>query len=1039
MKKYKIIKTKIIAARTFLIATIALVCLSSNTAYSQKNVTGVVTSSADEFPVIGATVTKVGSNVLTVTDFDGVYSIKAEKGDVLEFSYIGMATQKIKVKGPTLNVVLEQESNELDEVVVIGYGKVKKKEVTGAVAQVKAEQIENFITADLSSALQGQVAGLNVNTNSGQPGEPSSISIRGVSSLTGTNNPLYVVDGIPYDEDPNINPSEVQTIDVLKDAASAAIYGTRGAGGVILITTKKGEPNTNTISFDANIGVQNLPSGEFTPLLNGPEQIFVDNVSSAAVGGLSIFALLNDTDLTDFAIEDNALIQRYNLRFSGGNKNANYSILGGYFGQEGIVTGAKLDRYSLRANVRVKKNKWSFNSGFGLTIDNNQLVGSFLIRNAIIFSPFLPTIDEVLDFPSNGTARNRISSLLSSLQNKNQRDRYRTDVNSQINYQITPDLQFTTLLGGSFTHQYQSSSNRPFVILGLDGAGGDNFIQGSTTEGVSRNFTVNWNAGLNYKKKFKKNSITATALVSAERQKNTSFALNAQGLLDNGLTGFSNATGPIVATSDLQIQRLINNSFITPDFEITRIGTIARVLYDYDKKYLLNLSARYDGSSQFSESNRWNLFPSASFAWNVSEEEFWKPLKSVVNSFKYRISYGTTGNDRFTSYQDIPTFNTGLNTVFGNSTNLAVGQAQTRLSNPDIKWETTKQFNYGVDLSLLKNKITFTADYYRTSKDDLLLNVIIPPSSGVGLNVGVAAGEATTVINVGDMINEGLEYSLRYRDKVKDFSWDIMGTFTTNNNKVTKLFGNTDIVPLNGAQLVNGDGNSSVLHLVKGFEAGSFLLYRTDGIINDDAELAEYKDATNLNNARKGDLKYVDVNGNGRIDEGDREVRGSGLPEFEAGLNATISYKNFSLTTNWYGSFGNEVLNGSRATAFSERRHRDLLYQWSPTNTNANVPVWRDRSRADLNYAANTDRLLEDGSYIRLNNITFSYKFPKKWLSALALSSASVYVSGQNLVTFTKYSGFDPGTGGNNINRRGVDTSVFPLAKTHNIGFKLKF
>jgi len=1035
MKLKRKIKTKT-SIKCFLLTFFVSLIFSANMQAQEITVQGTITNEEDNSPIPGVSVVVQGTTRGAVSDFDGNYIIKAKIGDVLQFSYLGMDNKSVKVTSPNLNVIMTPAVEELDDIVVIGYGAIKKKELTGAVAQVKAEDIEQIVTSDLARALQGQVAGVNVNFNSGEPGEPSSIQIRGISSLTGSNNPLFVVDGIAFDEDPNINPSEIETIDVLKDAASASIYGTRGAGGVILITTRRGREGKNQISFDSSIGIQNVPTGNFVETLNTPEQIFVDLASNvASEADSSPFNLLNNTSILDDITNNDAIIQRYNLRFSGGSKDVNYSIISGYFGQKGIFGNAELNRYNLRANVRIKKKKWGINSGFGFTIDDRSGVGaSGLLRNSLVYSPFFPSIDEVQEFAVSGQAANRVRAVLGSLTNKNDQDRYRLDVNTQINYQITPSLQFVSTVGAGITHSNRSQANRPFRITAFF-ENLNTISQGFVIESTARRIVLNSNAGLNYNKTFgKKHSLKGTFLVSSEKDTNVSFAVRADGLIDNGLSLLSNTTDGVVATSNAQIPRLINGGFINPDFQITRIGTIARILYDYDKKYLLNISARRDGSSQFGENNRWATFPSVSVAWNIAEEEFWAPFKSVVNNFKYRASYGTTGNDRIPSFSFLNARVPSLNTVFGDPSALRVGGAQVGLSNPDVKWETTKQYNFGFDLGFFRNKVTFTADYYTTQKEDLLLRVVNPGSSGT---------TSSTPKNVGNMTNVGIEYALRYRgnSKSKKFKWNIGATYTKNSNVVTQLNGDTDFIFLAGStQLVQG--NPGVLVLQKGEEAGSFWLFRTAGVIRDADELLEYRSTLNPdvgNTFREGDLRYVDVNGDGRINDDDREIRGSGLPEFEIGLNINLSYKNLSLTSNWYASSGNEVLNGSRATAFSERRNRDLLFQWTPTNRDATLPIWRARRNEHRNYSSNTDLFLEDGSYIRLNNVQLAYNFPKKWLKGLSLNSASLFVSGQNLVTFSGYSGYDPGVGGNSITRRGVDATTFPLSSQYNIGFKFNF
>jgi len=390
-----------------------------------------------------------------------------------------------------------------------------------------------------------------------------------------------------------VEESEIETIDVLKDAASASIYGTRGAGGVILITTRRGREGKNQISFDSSIGIQNVPTGNFVETLNTPEQIFVDLASNvASEADSSPFNLLNNTSILDDITNNDAIIQRYNLRFSGGSKDVNYSIISGYFGQKGIFGNAELNRYNLRANVRIKKKKWGINSGFGFTIDDRSGVGaSGLLRNSLVYSPFFPSIDEVQEFAVSGQAANRVRAVLGSLTNKNDQDRYRLDVNTQINYQITPSLQFVSTVGAGITHSNRSQATQPFRITAFF-ENLNTTSQGFVIESTARRIVLNSNAGLNYNKTFgKKHSLKGTFLVSSEKDTNVSFAVRADGLIDNGLSLLSNTTDGVVATSNAQIPRLINGGFINPDFQITRIGTIARILYDYDKKYLLNISA----------------------------------------------------------------------------------------------------------------------------------------------------------------------------------------------------------------------------------------------------------------------------------------------------------------------------------------------------------------------------------------------------------------------------------------------------------------
>ncbi len=1047
MKKNKIFKTESLFKKILSITFFILISVTSS--YSQQKVTGVVTDSVDGFPIIGATVNKLGTKVFATTDFDGVFEMKAKDGDVLRFTYLGMAPKTVTVKGVKLTVVLEPESTELDEVVVIGYGKVTKKEVTGAVTQLKAEDIEDFVTPDLASALEGQVAGVNISSNSGEPGEPASITIRGVSSLTGDSNPLFVVDGIPFDGDPNINPNEIETIDILKDAASASIYGTRGAGGVIIITTKKGKEGNNSIEVNARVGVQSIPTGDFVDRANTREQVFINSISNR-VGALnditaSRFALLNDTDILDEVLNDQAVTQDYSVRFFGGSKSINYSVTAGYFNQEAIVQGSELDRYNTRANLSIKKNKWKINNGFALTVDNRKILGQNLIQNALNFSAFLPSITffqqdlEGLRI-ANGPSTNRAVNLIRSLDANNTQDRYRVSFNNKIDYSITKSLSVTNFVGYSFTQLTSLRATSTFQLPSLRGSNLENIrAVGSVANGSIRTRSLNWNGGLNYDKKIGKHSIKVTTLASLEQFKDDSFAVSRFDLLPGASGVLSNAVGNFDGSSTVG-SRNIPFNFVRPDIEINRVGLIGRLQYNYDKKYLVSLSARRDGSSQFGLRDRYNTFPSVSLAWNVAEEEFWSPYKSVVNNFKLRANRGTTGNDRFQAFQFLATGTVNnINASFDNGVD--VGIAIPRLTNDEIKWETTIQNNFGVDLSFFKNAITLSAEYYTTKKEDLLLPVQLPSSGGTSVP-GNGNFSTNTVFNVGDLRNSGVELAFNYKGRYKKWNWRVGGTFTQTNSEIEKLAPGIQQQQAGRIQLFNAANTQNFVFLAEGHEPGSFLLYRTDGVFNDQQELDEYNNSTDFTlgpERQLGDLKYVDTNGDGVLDERDREIRGSGIPKYEVGLNLNAGYKNWNLSTSWFGAFGAEVINGARANAFNEGNARELVFQFSENNPSSNLPVLDNPGIQNINYAQNTDLFLENGDFIRLRNVTLSYKLPKKIVKTLALSNVQFTLSGQNLVTFTKYSGFNPSVGGNNITRRGVDVSRVPLARLYNLGVKIKF
>lgn len=999
-----------------------------------KKVTGVVTSNGE--PLIGVSISVKSTGFGTITDFDGNYEIKAKKGDVILFDYLGFRKKEVKIADQTkLNIELIEDAQALDEVVVIGYGEIKKKEVIGAVGRVDSEVIEQTATSDIGSALQGQIAGVTVVASTGDPGAESNIQIRGLTSVDGSNSPLYVVDGVPFDGDPKLSMSEIESVDVLKDAASAAIYGTRGAAGVILITTKRAKEGVMKVSLNSYYGVQNITSS--TPIMNTKDKFYTTHLQSAALNDLyygntwtvinnSPHQLTNNTNLFNLIENNQAPIQSHSLNVSGGKEGLSYNINANFFSQEGVLIKSKYDRFNVRANTQYNKGKWKIDTGMSFRIEDKASSPYGLIQDAIKYNPYQPELslntDEFTD-AGEGTQATNLSYLgYKLLQTDTQENQY-FDGRLNVKYQFNRDLSITARASASYNNGTRYIINPEFVAY--DDQGDKIPSQQSRIRNVSSlDKKTTMETILNYKKRFNSHTFNFTAVYSAEKYTHSEFLADRYDVFNNDITVINGGTGDSYAES--------GRNRWTMDRETTLIGSLGRLQYNYKGKYLLSASVRRDGSSRFGKEH-YGYFPSYSLGWNVSDESFWDPIKHVMPSFKLRASRGTTGNQGIADYSYASVIDLQQDYVFGNddAQNLVVGAIQTAYANPEVKWETSVSTNAGLDVSFLKNKLTASVDYYVTNKKDMLFPVVIPPSTGAGLD-----GQVT--LNAGDMENKGLEFAMNYRHSGK-FSWNAGLTYTQNNNKITKMSGTNKIIYFDDSTISGHDNDQDLTTVIaEGYEAGAFFLMKTDGTIKTEEELAEYKKLeSEKETAELGDLRYVDSNGDGTIDINDRVYVGSGTPDFEMGLNLGANYKRFDFSMQLYGSFGAEILNGNKALAYKSSSHQDLVYQWTPANNTSNIPV--NRNATHNNYRGHTDYWMEDGTFVRLRNVSLGYTFNKNKIEQFGLKRLRLYVAAQNPLTLTKYTGYDPEVGGNGLSTRGIDKGRYPISRQVRAGVQIDF
>ncbi|GAF02166.1 SusC/RagA family TonB-linked outer membrane protein [Saccharicrinis fermentans] len=1021
--------------------TIGILLFFSSVLLAQDmKVGGVITDSSNGEAIPGVTVVKKGTAIGTISDIEGKYSISVSKGDVLLYSFIGMKSQEIIVSKPVQNIQLAPELIGLDEVVAIGYGSVKKKELTGAVAQIPSESIEKIVTSDLGNAIQGLVAGVNVSASSGQPGESSGILIRGITSIEGGNTPLFVVDGVPQESDPRLSTNEIETIDILKDAASCAIYGTRGAAGVILITTKQGRAGSMKIGIDASYGIQDIRSG--TPLMNSSEQVYADilemNNIYDGVSGMddnirlamlrSPYYFQYNTDISDAVFIDNAVVEDYNLNLSGGTKDMSYNVTVGYFNQEGVVINSGFERLNTRINTIYKHNKWQINAAVGISLEETGYSPGGIITQAIKYHPTNQSLDFSSDDPIYAPGDHEslnVNWVLDTFKDINKKSRNKSFGNINVKYKLFNSLELNARVAVNAMNDYQKRFSPFSEVYNAEGELTSDQIRDSYVQNdAGKNRSYNANIGATYRTSFHHHNLTMYGGSSLEKYTYESFRASQDGVQNNDIQVLDGAVANPYASS------------LSNDYTNKLIGFIGRVQYNYKQKYLLSASVRHDGSSKFAEENTWGTFPSASVAWNLSDEHFFNGLKGTINSLKLRLSYGEVGNQSFEPYSYSAGIVSGTDYVFGGEQ--SYGLAQTSFANANVKWETSIQSNVGFDMALLNNKITLTVEYYKTSKEDMLMPIEVAGSNGSLPNVQMENfTDPEVILNVGDMTNQGIELALRYKAKTGKVNWTVSGTFSTNNNEVTKINGLKRFTLLDDSGLIAGKKTQSqVTAIAEGYEAGAFFLFRTGGVIKTVEQLAEYQQIDPT--AEMGDLIYMDMDGDHAITDNDRQYGGSGLPEYEAGLNITAIYKGFDFSMQWYSAVGHEIMNGAKATAYAWSRHRDMTSQWSPINLNSDIPAYRGEPGTHSNYNGYTDLWLEDGSYVRLKNVTLGYSLPQRWIQKMNISKCRLYVSAKNPLTITHYEGYDPEVGGS-VTNRGLDKGNYPVTSLYSVGLNLKF
>lgn len=1006
---------------------------------NEKVITGQVLSKADNSPVVGAIVFIKGTNIATETDENGNYSItvpQASANGTLVVKYEDDSTVELPLATTTnFTVLREEDVTKLETVQIIGYGTQEKEDVTGAISSVKSSEIAKVVVSDPAQAIQGRVTGVNVSQNTGAPGSPLNIQVRGVGTI-GNSRPLFVVDDVPVGDISYLNQNDIESIDILKDASAAAVYGARAANGVVLITTKKGSAKKTTFEFNYLTGVSK--AWKKIDMLTAEEWATLKNEALFAVGEGPRYKA--DTMKQGANMQDeifrNAKMNSYHLAASGGTEKVTYYIGGGYLSQEGIVKGSNYERFSINtnANYRVTK-KLNLGSFMNLATSSRRIVndeGMYegVMSNALKADPLSPVFsgrggDSIYAPNITGDGRNPVA-ILNTRDNKDKTFHFIGRWFAE--YEFIKGLKFkstASFLSNNVTNRRFDPS---FFVKNAAGQFNTdtNRVVGRTQ---TQNTQVTWENTLAYEKTFaEKHKIGLLGLIGLQNNRNEYFTARKTNVPTNG-------------GADQYFDQASKNANIAGNAsENALLSYMARINYEYDNKYLLTATLRRDASSRFPESNRWGTFPSIAAGWKISEEGFFEPLKKNINLLKLRASYGQLGNQNigYTDYPYTTNLTTGQNYTFGDA--VAYGTAPRSNANTAVTWETVTTSNVGVDVAAFKNKLLFSADFFTRKTADMLINRTVS---------GIAGYEDAPVVNAGTMFNKGLELMAEYRNQDSKLKYSVSGNITFIKNEVTYMD-----APIFGENISNVDG-AYVQITTQGRAISQFYGHQVDYIIQTEEEAAKLRASGYQSSARAGDFKFVDQNKDGKIDANDRTYIGSPLPKFTYGVNGSLGYANFDLSIFFQGVQGNKIYNGGKmnygSSDFSQNYGKAafMIDRWTAPNTSTEVPRVTNN---DANQNGRiSDYFVESGSYLRLKNIQLGYTLPASITDKVKIQKIRFYVAAQNLFTITKYSGLDPEIGQANYNNGntsgqpspleiGVDRGgTYPQARTFQFGINAAF
>jgi TonB-dependent starch-binding outer membrane protein SusC len=978
-----------------------------------RTIKGTVTDKATGEFLAGVSVIVPGTTIGFLTDINGNYSINVPARDsVLQFSFVGYTTKVVDIKNQIqVNVNLSEDTKVLDEVVVVGYGTQKRSDLTGSISTVNVNEVGKRAVVSVTQALQGQVAGVDITSNSGTPGAGVMIRVRGIGTINDSD-PLYVVDGMMVGDIDFINSSDIESIQVLKDASATAIYGSRGANGVVIVTTKKGSNGDAKVTFSSYYGIQN--AWRSSNMMDGPTWSYLRNEALIAAGSAPAIADPASESTTNWFKEisnANAPISNVDVSVSGGNEKGNYFMSINRFSQDGIIKKTDFDRLSFRSNASYNVKPW-LTVGDNLTVLKSNSQAQYesdewtsMMITSFMRDPVTPVKNADGSYTKSiyTDTNNPVATI--EYTNNTYLD-YRTLGDMFANISLLKNLIFKT----DYSFQYSYGDGRDYVPVYSVFSMQQNTVS-KLYESYDKGYTQQWTNTLNYEKKFGDHNVSVLlgAESYTEKYKSSSITVNNFTTDDPDAIIIDNAIGR-------------KSAYVTGSLsEAKQLSAMARLNYSFKGKYLFTSNFRADGSSKFIRGKRWDYFPSFSLGWKISEEPFMKSIP-VINELKLRAGWGQIGNQGSVgAYEYLTSASSGADYIWGGA--WRSGFCFPGVGNTELKWEISTTSNVGLDFSLYNDKLTGSIEYYVKNTTGMILAVQVPGQSGV---------QNPPYQNAGSMKNNGLELSLQYRNMGHAFTYTFGGNFSKINNKVVSL--GTESGAIYGALFMD---QVYLTKTIAGKPIDMFYGYKTEGLFQNQAEIDAQTAQTNVS---PGDVRYVDADKDGLLDV---KYLGSPLPKFTYSFNASCAYKGFDISINFQGVYGNKLYNGpstyTRSSVGLYNLSRDMIHRWTGEGTQNSARYPRMCSSDVNNETLNTDRFIEDGSYLRVKTCQIGYELNKSLLDKVSIAKMRIYLNAQNLFTFTKYSGMDPEIGMRDSYDIGIDRGTYPQARTYSLGLDVTF